>query len=59
MRPTVSVGKPSDTDKYDALPVDGLTVYVQKGLNVSPEGIEIVGRKVGLFKWLGVKGVLT
>lgn len=58
MKPAVTVGKPNDTGKFDAFQVDGLTVYLQKGLDVQPEGLEIVARKFGLFKWLEAKGLV-
>jgi len=53
----VLAGAPQDTSRYRLEQVDGLQVYVQKGIKPAAEAIDIDLVGFGPFKQLVVEGV--
>jgi hypothetical protein len=54
----VHAGAPHDVSSYQVKQIDGLQVYIQKGIKASSEGIDIDLVGFGPFKQLVVDGVL-
>lgn len=50
-------GPPRETNGYEVKEVDGIKVYLQKGIKANPQGIDIDLVGFGPFKQLIVEGI--